>query len=329
MNSKEIVARVPTVVKRRPKWKRIGQWLLALLVIWLIGDWGYSQYVDWRIERWAESVPWDADGLAPGAKELDLGEGSVALLCVHGFSDSPQMYRKLAPAWADQGYHCRAIRLPGFGKDVESYADARVEQWCEKIVSQVAELRGEHDQVWIVGHSLGGALTIHHAIEHPSGMDPVACVDGVVLLAPAVDVSNRRSPLLPTRFWHEFSKYVLPFSTVSCSPFEMDAKDPAEREREHRNIFTPRSVVDNTFEIIDHNRGRAGEIEIPCLMMVAVDDWVVDASAAEQYFSELGSESKKLVRLKESGHMAPVDYEWSFIAGEVGDFISSLPTPAE
>ncbi|MEM8734023.1 MAG: hypothetical protein AAGG44_07370, partial [Planctomycetota bacterium] len=105
--SENAVPEKPAMRGRSRKWKRVVRGLLVFGLIWFLGDWGYSQYVQWRITRWTESVPWDANGLEPGSQEVEIGAGPVALLCVHGFSDSPQMYRKLAPAWADRGYRCR------------------------------------------------------------------------------------------------------------------------------------------------------------------------------------------------------------------------------
>lgn len=296
--------------------KRLLFGLIATVTIWFAGDFSYSRYIAYRIASWSEDVPWSEDGFAPDAEEFSCGEGSVALLMIHGFSDTPQMYRKLAPALADEGYHCRSILLPGFGRSVEAYANCEIKDWHQKVADEVNGLRETHSEVWIVAHSLGGAVTIAHLLDNRSN------VDGAVLITPAVAVSNKRSPLLPTRFWHEFSKYSLPFTTITCSPFEMDAKDPGEREREHRMIFSPRSIVDRTFELVDHNKGRAAEIELPVLAFLAVDDQVVDSTAIEQYYEDLSSSRKKLVRLADSGHMVPVDLEWKQVVQDIHSFIS-------
>lgn len=294
---------------------RRWRWLVAFAALWLLGDFAYSRYVAYRVSQWEAAVPWTSEGLAPDAAEFEIGQGDTALLMVHGFSDSPQMYRKLAPALAEEGYFCRAILLPGFGKDVEAYASGTIDEWHQKVASEVAQLRKEHARVWIVAHSLGGAITIAHTLDNRSE------VDGLVLITPAIAVSNERSPLLPTRFWHEFSKYVLPFTHTTCSPFEMDAQDPAERNREYRNVFSPRSVVDQTFELIDHNSGRASEIRKPTLMFLSESDQVVDSAAIATYFQELSAKPKELVRLSNSGHMVPVDYEWALVVDRIAEFI--------
>ncbi len=289
--------------------------IALLAAAWVLADYGYSRYVARQIEEWEAKVPWNEEGLAPEAAEFTLGEGSTVLLMIHGFSDSPQLFRKLAPALADRGYTCRGILLPGFGRNVQAYADSTADEWLDKVEQEVQWLRTAYDQVVIVAHSLGGAIAINQALNHPEQQD------ALVLLAPAIKVSNQRSPLLSVRFWHRFSRLALPSSTISFSPFEMDAHDPQERDRRLRNRFTPRSVVDNTFRLIDANRGRAGELEIPCLIFLSTTDQVIDSSAIEEFYNEYGGTPKELIELNNSGHMIPVDLEWPTVANEIDEFL--------
>lgn len=311
--------------EQAPKRRRWPRFLLAAIVIWFVGDFGYSCYVSYRIAQWKASVPWTEEGLAPDAAEREAGEGDVALLMVHGFGDSPQMYRKLLPEFADQGYHCKAILLPGFGKDVETYAASKVEDWLRKVEDEMKALKQSHRQVWIVAHSLGGAISINHCLNQQDLESEAAIPDGLMLLAPAIEVSNQRSPIFPTRFWHEWSKYALPSTQVTCSPFPMDARDPAEQEREHRNIFSPRSIVTNTFTLIDANRGRAPELGLPTLVVLAEQDRVVDSAATADFYEQLGSSEKELLRLKQSGHNVPVDLEWKTITNAIKSFLAEHP----
>ena len=109
----------------------------------------------------------------------------------------------------------------------------------------------------------------------------------------------------------------------------MDAKDPAEREREHRNIFTPRSVVDSTFWLIDENKEHATELTTPMIVFVSTDDDVIDSAAIEEYFNGSHSSPKKLVKLDNSAHMIPVDYEWKAVVSDIAEFIEPLALQAK
>lgn len=301
---------------RRPRWKRRElAWLAVGVALWFLGDFAYSRFVEYQIRRWESSIPWSADGLAPDASEVSMGNGEVGLLMLHGFNDSPQVFRKLAPALSQRGYACRAILLPGFGRTVDAYANATVESWLDKLEQEIESMSHEHQQVVLVAHSLGGALAINHTL---SGQHPA---DSLVLLAPAIEVSNARSPILPTRFWHEFGKVALPSTTITYSPFEMDAHDPLERDRAGRNRFSPRKIVDNTFQLIDANRRRATELTLPTLLFVTDSDRVIDPQSIRTFYEQTGSKRKRLVTLEDSGHMIPVDRQWQTVVEEIDNFV--------
>lgn len=306
----------------RKKWRRRLLWVLVIIGCWYLGDFCYSRYVAREIRKWEASVPWTGTGLVPGAEEFAVGEGSTALLMVHGFSDSPQLYRKMAPALAAKGYSCRCILLPGFGMRVDDYASSTPEEWLAKLKTEAAELRKSHARVVIVAHSLGGALTIRTILDQPDA------ADAIVLLAPAIAVSNARSPVLPTRFWHEFGKWALPSTKITKSPFEIDVHDPAEKSLPHRNVFSPRSVVDHTFQLTDNNLNQFKEISLPTLVFVAPDDQVVDPDAIRTFYEQISSDDKQLVEVSHSGHVIPVDLDWEQVVDEIAQFLS-VPEPPQ
>lgn len=186
-------------------------------------------------------------------------------------------------------------------------------------------IKQSHRQVWIVAHSLGGAISINHCLNQKHSKSDAAMPDGLLLLAPAIEVSNQRSPIFPKRFLHEWSKYALPSSRITCSPFPMDARDPAEQEREHRNIFSPRSIVTNTFTLIAAKRALASEPRLPRLVVLAEQDRVVDSGLTADPFEQIGSSEKELLRLKLSGHNVPVDVEWKTISKAIKTFLTSHP----
>ena len=309
----------PVSNSRRRKWLRRMIWfLVGFIGLWLIGDFAYSRYVASEINRWESTIQRNENGVQVGCEEFKLENGPVAILFVHGFNDSPQIWRKIAPEVANQNFTCHAIRLPGFGEPIENYAASTTESWLSKLDSEIKLLQKDHSMIVVVAHSLGGAVTINHLLNHPG------CVDGVVLLAPAIEVSNARSPVFSAEFWHRFSSYTLPFSRIAKSPFDYDARDPAERDFAGRNVFSPRRVVDNTYQLIHSNRGRAGEIKIPIRVFVSPSDAVVDAEATKRFFEQLGAENKKLLVADKAGHSIPVDYGWETVVDETVAFANEL-----
>ena len=289
--------------------------LFGLACVWLSGDFIYSLIVANRVKEWESSIERDRDGVQKGCQAYTIGGGETAVLLVHGINDSPQCYHKMAPALAEEGFTCRVMRLPGFALPNDRYAQATKEEWLAAVDREIRSLRQDHRRVAVVAHSLGGAVTIAHLLENPDALD------AVVLLAPAVNVSNRRSPLLSTRAWHEFAKRSLPFTRVTSSPFSNDCRDTAAGEYPGRTTFTPLAVAEETFQLIDANRGRAAQFKTPLMMVLAKDDQVIDWQAAEQFYQQAPSTPKTIRFMDDCGHAIPVDHGWESLTREIAAFL--------
>jgi carboxylesterase len=307
---------------RRRRWLRI---LLiaavAFVPLHLLIDGIYAAYVAREARAWEATLDRDSAGVIAGCDTFDVApsgdvDHDTAILLVHGLGASPRHFEFIAEDLAQRGYHCRAVRLPGFAEPVSKYSESTSHAWLDKVRSELASLRKDFGRVGVVGHSLGGAVTIGVLLDDPQA------ADFAVLLTPAVEVSDARSPVLSTRTWHEISERSLVFVEVLNSPYPLDCHDPERDDFPGRTPFTPKSVVDELFELMDDNRGRAAEITVPTTVVVAIDDPIVDTPAAERFYEELGTADKSLVRLDDSGHEVTLDWQWQ----KVADAIAQLAT---
>lgn len=307
-----------------PRRTKIALWsLVSLAPGWLLGDFLYSRVMAGRIARWEVAVQRDENGVQKDRQAFTLeGKGAgrdSAVLFIHGLNATPLTWSKMAPELNQQfGFTCRAMRLPGFAEPTEEYARSDRAQWIAAVEREVAALRREHEQVYIVGHSLGGAIAIGCLLENPD------LADAVVLIAPAVEVSNARSPLLSTKTCQALANRLLLFTTVTQTPFEIDAHDPAQRDPPGRTLFTPRPVVDELFALLEENRGRAGEFQTRLMMVLSKDDQVVDHQAAQRFLEEAASPTKRAgVRfMEDAGHQIPLDHGWKELTREIGLFFA-------
>ena len=289
--------------------------LFGFACVWLLGDLIYSLVVAGRVKKWESSIERDRDGVQVGCQAYEIGSGETAVLLIHGINDSPQCYHKMAPVLAAEGFRCRVMRLPGFAEPIERYAQATRKEWLAAVDREIRSLRQDHRRVAVIAHSLGGAVTIAHLLENPDA------ADAVVLLAPAVNVSSRRSPLLSTRTWHEIAKRLLPFTRVTSSPFSNDCHYAAAGEYAGRTSFTPLAVAEETFQLIDANLGRAANFKTPLMMVLAKDDQVIDWQAAEQFYQQASSKDKAFRFMPDCGHAIPVDHGWETLTREIADFL--------
>lgn len=284
--------------------------------MWYLGDFVYSIYANWKLDRWERSVQRDANGVLVGCEAFSAGDGDTALLLVPGINDTPFTYRKMAGVLMHH-FHVRAMRLPGFGQPVPIYGSCNAEDWVAALTAEVVALGNTHERVFVVAHSLGAAVALRSLLAADQASRDF--VNGLILLAPAIEVSNRRSPLLPVRWWHRLSA-ALVFTKFTVSPFPPDMQDPAFKDFPNRTPFTPRSVIDGTFRLIDANRGREREIDIPVLLVLSERDEVIDQAAAKAWFDELRSSPREVYWNNRSGHQLHYDLGWEDVAGKITAF---------
>jgi magnesium chelatase accessory protein len=150
------------------------------------------------------------------------------LVLLHGFGNSLQSFRRLAPLLADD-FHVVALDMPGFGlssKPVDY--DYRGPNQARTVGAFIRELKLE--RVVIGGHSLGGAIALRVAINEPT-------VHGLVLMNPGI--INTGVPAI--------TQYLFfPLPRLSAKQFS----DREFRERFLRLSFVDQSVV--TDEVMDN-----------------------------------------------------------------------------
>jgi len=302
-------------MKRCRRMKLLILILLTVAVIWLWGDFIYSRIVAAHLRKWEAGIKRDSDGVRNGCREYTIGEGDIALLLIHGINDSPRIYDKMAPVFAKHGFKCRVMRLPGYATPTRDYAKSTKEQWIRAVAEELAELRKEHEKVCIVAHSLGGVIAINHLLDHPQAADKI------ILFAPGNAVSNERSFLLSPRTWHEIVSRLFVFTWCTKSPFENDIHDPDEQDYDWGTQFTPLTLIDEAFGLIDVIKKRGSEFSTPMMMVLSKEDKIIDWQAAKRFYDGAKSNEKSLHFMEDAGHVIPIDNGWREVTIETIEFI--------
>ena len=284
--------------------------LLFFAGLWLAGDALYARRI--HVRTAAPTAPHAA------AEPFSLNPaGTPVLLLIHGFADGPAVFAQLAPPLADAGFAVRALHLSGSGVPPAEMKGLTLATWRADIDREISALQAAAPgrPVWLVGHSLGGALAFDAALR------PTNQVAGLVLLAPLVEVSRARSPVLSPRQWFNLLDHLLVFTDTIESRLPKDLHDPAARATYRTDKYVHRDVYRALFDATDAVRPRAGEWRGPLLAVISASDQIVDSSASRFFFAATNAAPAKLGEEHAAGHVLPLDYGHERLADRIVRFI--------
>ncbi len=121
--------------------------------------------------------------------DISLGSGQPVIM-IHGMASSINDWSCLAPDLAGDGFHVRALDLLGHGDShkPDDPGDYQIESIYQHFSAWIESLELATPSI-LVGHSLGGYLSLLHAMREPGS------VRGLVLIDPFYN-SRQLSPLL-------------------------------------------------------------------------------------------------------------------------------------
>ena len=215
--------------------------------------------------------------------------GRVGILLSHGFTGSPASMKPWAEHLAKQGYAVSVPRLPGHGTTWQEMNRTTWADWYDEVERAFEALANQVDTVLVFGLSMGGALALRLAADHP---DRVA---GLVLVNPAVTTVRKDVKLLPVL------KHVVP----AMPGIANDIKKPGVEE--HGYTKTPLRAADSMFRAYKTLRADLPRVTCPILLYRSTEDHVVDPSSGRAIQSAVGSSDVREVLLENSYHVATLD----------------------
>lgn len=245
-------------------------------------------------------------GIWPEARTLRL-EGSAdqctGVVVCHGFTGSVQSI----DAWArvihsQTGAHVIAPRLTGHGTQWQDMIDVRWQDWNHDVESAYAELAGRCDRVFVAGLSMGGALALGLAEHHD--------VAGVLLVNPAVDSYD------PVMKLTGLFKGIVRTRPGIASDIAM----PVSREAGYETLSV--AAVWQMVKLWKVVRSDLDKVTAPALLFRSDEDHVVDDRSHRKILAALPQ--TRLVRLRESFHVATLDHDAPLIERESVEFIRRL-----
>lgn len=229
----------------------------------------------------------------------------IGVLLVHGLNGSRRDLAELEAILQDQGMLTTNMLLPGHGVHVREMLPLGWKEWAAAVRDELNDLKQRCDLVFLVGHSLGGALALHTAAHtevagivtmcSPLHMHPLTHM--------AVRVARRFTPLLPT--------------------IREDVRDPEGRRRYARDVYrwTPMGPVESLLQFLPTLRAELPQVTAPALVMVSLHDHVVPARDGREIYRHIGSKEKHLVTFHRSFHVIMKDYDREEVFAKTTAFI--------
>lgn len=241
----------------------------------------------------AYAEPWAHDG------------SDVGILVLHGFTGSPKAVRPWGQSLAASGWSVRVPLLPGHGTRWQDMNQTTWGDWYSEAERALDELRSRHEQVIVMGLSMGGTLTLRLAEEHPD-------LRGIVLVNPSVHTERLDRHLLP----------VLKHVFAGWPGISNDIAKPGQDEGAYDRI--PLKAMSSLTELWQIVRRDLAHIHQPVLLFQSVVDHVVEASNAHLVMSSISSADATLVQLPNSYHVATLDHDAPMIFEQSAAFVQRI-----
>ena len=227
--------------------------------------------------------------IIPGAEPFRHDGGPVGVLLCHGFTGTPHSMRPWAEFLASHGLTVSLPRLPGHGTRWQDANLTRWTDWYGTVEREFLILKERCDDVFVMGLSMGGTLTLRLAERH--GAD----VAGIVLVNPSL---LHRDPLMPLLPW---LCQVVP----SVRGVAGDIKKPGVVELAYDR--TPLRALYSLTKLWELVRNDLPLVTQPVLLFRSTEDHVVKPDSSALLRSKISSRDVEEVVLEDSYHVATLD----------------------
>jgi alpha-beta hydrolase superfamily lysophospholipase len=221
------------------------------------------------------------------------GEPRASLVIAHGFGEHSARYAHVGEKLAGGGYAVYALDHRGHGRSQGKRA--MLEQWdrvLEDVGTLIGTARERHPEapVFLLGHSLGGAVALSFALRHQdqlAGLALSGAVSAMEVASPALRVASK----VLSRVAPGLGVYKVDSALVSRDAEVVRAYD-ADPLVHHGKM--PARTAGELTAAVDAFEAALPGLRIPLLLMHGGDDAIVPPSGTEMVAERAGSDDKTL-----------------------------------
>lgn len=231
------------------------------------------------------------------------GDGRVGVLLCHGFSGTPWSLHLWAEHLVVDGFRVSVPLLPGHGTSWQELNTKRWPDWYAALETEFLSLQQVCDRVFVGGLSMGGALALRLAEQHPE-------VAGLLLVNPSLGTRDilHRAVLLMSRVLRSWPGGITD-----------DIAKPGVSEFGYSRA--PLKAGASVQQLWEDVCARLPRVTQPILLFRSLTDHAVDPTSVELLHQLVGSADVTERRLHRSFHVATLDYDAEEIFAESSEFI--------
>jgi alpha-beta hydrolase superfamily lysophospholipase len=224
----------------------------------------------------------------------------AAVIVVHGHGDHSGGLQNISESLVNKEYIVYAPDLRGHGKSAGKRG--YIQSWDEfsgdlhefrKLVS----LDQPELPLYIVGHSIGGLITLEYALDHSEG------ISGIIAIAPAISYEVTSLEQLGI---HLMGKLMPDYSIKKTGRIRLLKKKSAvrakfESDSLRHNIVTPglgRSLIQAVSRVVS----QASAITLPLFLQYGLNDKITPPTKLRHFFDLVSSQDKQLVEYPLARH---------------------------
>ena len=241
-----------------------------------------------------------------GGNPFFMGGGSSGVLLVHGFTGLPAELFLLGEFLNRQNFSVLCMRLAGHGVDENNLMRTTKDDWFNSVLDGFYILRGACEKIFVVGHSMGGLLTLKLATE--KNLSKIVTLAAPIFIDDGLGLEN-----LPPKEFCGNACIVQPRRKLNDVP---QAANEVYKK-------TPLVSVHELVGLIDDAKNFLPKVTAPILIMHGEDDHTAQPRSARFIMDNVGSPDKKIITVPNSGHLLPLDENRDFVFDGVLNFLRS------
>lgn len=234
----------------------------------------------------------------------------VGVVVTHGFTGNTLATTPMGEHLAAQGYSVAVPLLPGHGSTARALGATRYDDWYGELDRTIDRLLEDCDRVVLVGHSMGGTLSLDATVRRPRDITAVAAIAAQIL--DRTEFLARIAPVM---------QHVLPYVPRDLAGLPTDdIARPGVSEGAYPTV--PAKAAQSLLGQLPRIRSALATLTHPLLVAYGPGDNTVPADNSRRLVELVASDRVREVVCERSYHVIMLDYDADLLLASVAEFVA-------